>query len=192
LVSIDFGRASTGTPGIWVAEFAVFRDSDHVYSQAAYLEIVGSVFHSGGPGPISMAQVRLAMRDVCPEANYLIDEVEFSDEEIGFCIHRVIDWWNETPPPTGTYTYQNFPYRHLWFLGTIACLLRIGALWYHRNRANVQITGGLIDDRNKGLIYQQLGDARWKEFTEAAGSLKVTENMRQGFNRLSSPYAYRW
>jgi len=136
----------------------------------------------GSNGPITLPEVRLALLDLdnltdgAPFSN-LLDDVEFTDTEIIFAIRRVVDMWNETPPPVCYYSPTNFPYRYWWLEGTCAHLLLMGAARYRRNRLAYQAGGISIDDQSKANEYEQNGQQRMAAFREWMQTEKYRINM---------------
>ncbi len=137
----------------------------------------------GGNGPIIIPEVRLALLDLDNQVggnhafSNLLDDVEFTDLEIVFAIRRVVDLWNETPPPVGTFSSSNFPYRYHWLQGTTAQLLIMGAARYRRNRLAYQAGGVAIDDQSKANEYEQTGQQRMQEFMTWMRNEKYRINM---------------
>ena len=64
------------------------------------------------PDEFDAGLVRIWLRDNDPEANVLLDDFEFSSEEIRTAMTLTADYWNETPPSIGSYDYDKFPYRY--------------------------------------------------------------------------------
>jgi hypothetical protein len=188
-------------PGILVAELVVFRlitqpesSSSSISSSSSvepvtgerevvirtklYIEVAENLTHfDKALSTISVAEVRLALRDRCPEANFLLDDVEFNNEEIAWAIRRPVDYWNERPPPIGTYTAGNFPYRFNWLNGTISQLMLLAAPWYERNNLTYQAAGLSVNDKNKAQFYAQWGASLWKDYTGWVNLEKKRINM---------------
>jgi hypothetical protein len=145
-----------------------------------YVEIAENIAHMDKAlTALSIAEIRIAMRDRCPEANFLIDDVEFSNEEIAFCIRRPVDYWNETPPPLRVFTPGNFPFRYHWCEATIAQLLRIGAIWYSRNHLTYQAAGVSVNDKDKSNEYMQIHQQIWGEYKNWVLLQKKSMNLDQ-------------
>jgi len=120
--------------------------------------------------PLTIPEVRLALRDVCPNFNTLLEDVEFSDTEIAFAITRPVDEWNETPPDVRIYSYATFEFRTAWLKATIGYLLQTAAFHYSRNRLPYSAGGLTIDDKNKAGEYSALANsllAEWRNFMMA-------------------------
>ena len=171
LVALEFAPADLPYAGIWPASFMLKNaDGETTDEFNAWFYVkrsLSSVYPENRP--ITMAEVRMTLRDVCPEFNTLLLDLEFSDEEIMLAITKPIDEWNDTPPDLYQYSYttQTFPYRSYWLKSTCAYLLDSAAYAYARNTVPYQAGGISFDDKNKMQPYKALANelkAEWKEF----------------------------
>ena len=135
----------------------------------------------GNEGFISELDVRIFLRDTDPEANRLLDDLEFSPEEIRTAVTLAVDKWNETPPAINAYTVDTFPFRYHLILQTSANLLTIAAHRYRRNRLQLQITGGVADEQNKYDAYDVAADRLTQQFNEWMRLKKTEMNARMGW-----------
>lgn len=170
-------------PGVYRAEVGRFAGINLTDSWPVLICVEPSVFQALlGTGPLTIPEVRLALLDVnsgdngAPFSN-LLDGVEFTDQEIAFAIRRIVDMWNETPPPVARYSSTNFPYRYWWTVGVSAMLLQMGANRYRRNRLQYSAGGVSVDDQSKDKDYDSLGQARMQEFRAWMLTEKVRINM---------------
>jgi len=186
VVSIPFEACDFTAPGLYMAELQLIEDAciKHVYKM--YVEVEASLAWQSSRSPITIAEVRLWVRDNCPEDNFLLDEVEYKDTEIVAAIRRAVDMWNEQPPimTRYTFTYTNFPYRSAWLDVTIGYLKRIAAEWYIRNHLSYQAGGVSIDDKNKYNQYKQDSEARIKRYNDWMAMIKPQLNAGQAWSRL--------
>lgn len=176
-------------PGMYLAEFALFDGDCKQVSMLRYLEVSPGLTYTNN-GAITIAEIRLALRDYCPEANTLLDDYEFKDVEIAFCIRRPIDLWNETTPNVDTYTPATFPWREHWMIGTIGYLLRISAHHYRRNNLTYSAAGVSVNDKDKFNQYDNVAELRIREYKEWMMRKKMELNIAKGFGTFGSPY--RW
>ena len=174
----------TAFAGLYASEIGRFAGDFLTETWPALILIEPSVFapFDHCQGPLTIPEIRLALLDVDTGTdgapfNNLIDGVEFSDMEIAFAIKRIVDMWNETPPQSAYFAYNNFPYRYWWIQGAGAILLRSGAARYRRNRLAYSAGGVSVDDQSKANEYQQTGDAMMKEFNDWMHATKVGINM---------------
>jgi hypothetical protein len=139
-----------------------------------------------GTGPLLIPEIRLALLDLdngtdgAPFSN-LLDDVEFSDIELVFAMRRVVQKWNETPPPVALFSPMNFPYRYRWLQATVGELLLMGAARYRRNRLAYQAGGIAIDDQSKATEYEEVGRLNLKEFDEWMRTEKYRMNMERAW-----------
>lgn len=192
LISVPVAADEAQTPGIWIGEFTVYEDVTRAKALRrfrCYVEIQPSLADlsaSQKNAPLTIAEIRMAMRDRCVEDNFLLDSLEFSDSEIAFAIRRPVDWWNETAPPgIATYTYTTFPYRYHWLDATVGELLKIASLSLNRNRITLSAGGINTDDKERGKLYLELGDKLQKEYHSWGLSQMKRLNLQQwkGFTR---------
>jgi hypothetical protein len=120
-------------------------------------------------GALSTWEVRMAMRDMCPDSNFLLDSVEFSQEEIMWAIRRPVEYWNGALPPVAEYTVDSFPFRYEWLDATVGELLLMAAIWMRRNDLDYSAAGLQIMDTKKWPDYYKIGmekKAHWQEYTK--------------------------
>lgn len=140
----------------------------------------------GNTGYISDMDVRIFLRDLDPAANLLLDDFEFSTEEIRTASTLAVDYWNEAPPNLvgARYHVGNFPYRYNFLMATCANLLFIAANLFRRNRLPHQIPGGAIDDQNKFNEYEAAGDRLWQQYKRWVSTKKREINTQRGWGRV--------
>lgn len=167
-------------PGMYLAAVQVYNlDSVLVYQAPRYLEVAANLT-TGACIPVTIAEIRMALRDF-PEYNNLLNDVEFSDNEIAHCITKPIELWNEMPPDIGLYTTANFPWRQAHISATIGFLLKIAGHHYIRNQLQYSSGGLSVDDKNKGPIYLKLADDAINQFLQFCMDRKQAANIMNGF-----------
>lgn len=177
--------------GVWFAEFLCKKADDTlVQDHRAYLCIrKGTRGSHSEVHTITPMDVRLALMDTSPEANTLLDDLEFSDMMILNAVERSLDEWNETPPQLARkYDATNFPYREHLIKGAVGYLMESIAYRYIRNRMQYQASGLSLDSSDKGPQYLQLANmarTEWKTFIAAA---KTAENMNETFGVIDLPW----
>lgn len=110
--------------------------------------------------------IRIWLRDNDPAANVLLDDFEFSAEELRTAQTLAVDYWNETPPAIHGYDYDKFPYRYALLRGTAANLLFMAAHRYRRNELQYSAGGLQVNSEAKWQTYDQAGQRLWAEFTQ--------------------------
>jgi hypothetical protein len=135
----------------------------------------------GNEGYLTDVTIRSFLRDNDPTKNLLLDDLEFTVEEIRNSRNLIIDMWNETPPPTEAYRYDTFPYRYHLLIGISSLLLRSAAMRYRRNDLQYNIGGGAIQDQAKAKEYDKTADDMMTEFKTFMTREKRRQNMERGF-----------
>ncbi|MFC1453579.1 hypothetical protein ACFLQL_00175 [Verrucomicrobiota bacterium] len=138
----------------------------------------------GNENYLTELDIRIWLRDTDPTANKLLDDYEFTPEEIRTAMTLCVDYFNETHPMVAYYDYDKFPYRYHLLMGTCANLLFIAANAYRRNKLKYSIPGGAIDDQNKDPEYDKAGERLWKQYKEWVMITKRTININQGFGTI--------
>ena len=128
--------------------------------------------------------VRIWLRDNDPEANLLLDDFEFSPEEIRTAMTLTVDYWNDQPPYIRTYDYDKFPWRSQLLEGTVGNLLYIAANRYRRNALQYSAGGLSIQDQEKYQQYDQAGQRLFEAYKAWVVLNKRSLNAEQGFATL--------
>jgi hypothetical protein len=125
--------------------------------------------------------IRIFMRDTDPSANLLLDDLEFTAEELRTASTLAVDKWNDTPPFLQNFSADNFPFRSSLMLGTCANLLFIAANRYRRNDLQYNIGGGAVNDQARHTTYDEAGQRMWTQYLQWITHSKRAMNMEQGF-----------
>lgn len=139
---------------------------------------------TGNNSYLTEVDVRIWLRDNDPEMNTLIDQEEFSSEEIRTALTLTADYWNETPPFTSRYDYDKFPWRYHLLQGAAANLLFMAAHRYRRNHLNYSAGGVSVDDQNKYQQYDAAGDRLWTDFKKWVSDTKKAANAENGWGSV--------
>jgi len=162
-----------------------------IWVQRLFLEITPNNILDGCQYPLSIAEVRLAIRDICAQANFLIDDLEYTDKEIMYAIASTVDYWNEVPPDVIRFTYSSFPFRYHWKLGVIGKLMMQAALHKLRNWLPYQGGNVSVNDTSTWQNYHQMGTQYWEDYKAFVVAKKVEYNINNGF-RGHSGYTTGW
>jgi len=191
-VEIKFTTAETTNSGMFTGSIGIFRGDKLVFQQLVYLEIMPNNFSAlDSNATLTVPEVRMELMDVCPGANYLLDELEFTDNEIVHAMRKAVDMYNEMPPPVGAYAYNNFPYRANWINGTVGILLQMIAFRYRRNALQYSSGGVTIADQEKAREYAEIGIRLEEQYRLWAQQTRIGMNMKAGFKSVGRS-AYRW
>jgi len=200
-VSVELLPEDLPFAGIWPAAVVVLNADDELVEEyRLFLYVERSITDSRVCNrPLTIPEVRMTLRDVCPGYNTLLDDLEFSDTEIAFAISKPVDEWNETSPnlPQYSYTPATFPWRDSWLRATCAHLLNTAAYHYLRNDIKVAAGGLDIDDKAKHAGYRQIAQQLRQEWLAWIIRKKRELNMGLCFGGIGSvsfggkPYSYR-
>lgn len=131
--------------------------------------------------------VRLFLRDRA-EFNLLLDDVQFSTQDIENAVRLTLSELNVMPPVT-SFTIDDTP-EYLLVLGTARYLAYSEAFLQVRNQVSFQSDDNEavgIDD--KYALYMQLQNDLRAEWKEAARRFKDNKNAESGYGSMSSGYA---
>lgn len=177
--------------GVWYAEFKLYDENDVLrHDHRAYLCIRKGMDGSSNsePNTITAMDVRLAIMDVSPEANVLLDDLEFSDVQIYAAVQRCIDEWEETSPSLSRhFNSRTFPFREHLIKGTVGYLMQQIAYKYTRNRMQYNAAGLTLDTSDKGPQYIALAQAARQEWLRWVSVKKTELNMNECFGFVDIP-----
>lgn len=140
-------------------------------------------------GPPSIEEVRQAIMDNGAEENLLLDNVEFSDDQIAFAVTRPIRRWNDTPPPLRPLmNTQTFPFPDPWLDAICGHLFIIAANNYRRNRLPYSAGGISVDDKSKEPEYMKAGQELLQKYDAFVQYKKVEINTALFTGNIGSQY----
>jgi len=174
--------------GIWWAAYVIYDSNDvPIHEIKVWLYIEKSI-NSTRPEntPLSICEVRLFLMDKCPEDNYLLDDVEFTDTEYMAAIRWAVDKWNETPPDVLRVTQTTCPWRYHWMVGAASQLLRMAAHNYARNSLQYSAGGVSVGDKTKDQQYISMSKDLQAEFISWMEAKKVEINAELCFGGIYS------
>ena len=140
-----------------------------------------SISPSGNDASMTDMEVRIFLRDADPAANLLIDDYEFSPEEIRTAMYLAKDTWNDTPPDRYRGDYDSFKYRSILLLGVASNLLFMAARRYSRNSLAINAGGTSVNDQDKSREYDQASARLREEFLRAIRTKKRELNYNLGW-----------
>lgn len=135
----------------------------------------------GNDAPMTDMEVRIFLRDTDPAANILLDDFEFTPEEIRTAMNLAVDKWNDTPPDIYRMDYDHFPYRSIILLGTASNLLYMAARAYARNSIQINAGGNSVNDKAKAAEYDQASERLRMEYLQAIRMKKRELNTGLGW-----------
>lgn len=187
VVTVNLDEGDLKQQGVFYAEFRCSdKDGHDRQNYRAWLCIRKGTkgANESGPRTVTCMDVRLAIMDMCPSANELLSDLEFSDAQILHAVQRCIDQWEETPPDLlRHYNATNFPWPENLTVGAVGVLLSEKAYQFMRNKMNYSAGGFSLDQNDKGGIYIQLAQ-------EAKGEWKRFVDMRKGSLNAEDAFGY--
>ena len=171
----------TAASGIFVLDVILYIDEKPVIARKGFLEVEPTSLSQSAGSTLSIADVRLAIRDNCPQANYLIDDYDFTNKEIFSAMRRTVDYWNETTPDIRRYSYSSFPYRFHWLQGTIGLLLKQAGTHKLRNHLNYSAGGVSVNEEQRWKDYFSIGDKYWSEYIHWVANKKYEINIEGSY-----------
>lgn len=135
----------------------------------------------GNDAPMTDMEVRIFLRDTDPDANLLLDDFEFSPEEIRTAMNITVDRWNDTPPDIYRMDYDEFPYRSILLMGVASNLLTMAAHRYRRNSLAINAGGTSVNDQEKAGEYDQAAARLRDEYLRAIRTKKRELNTGLGW-----------
>lgn len=145
---------------------------------------------------LTTSEIRMFMRDQ-PQYNSLLDDIEFSDEDIALAMKLTVAKWNVFPP-VSTVTGPEFLNEWILLCGVCSILLRSEGLRQKRNQLRTQ-DGNIapigLDDKEE--LYFRWAMMFNQEFEMHTKLFKLEQNMESilsygpgAQNGLSSGYRY--
>lgn len=198
-VAVTLTSKDTQRPGVYFGEFAMVECYDAgqepvvIFSNRLYVIIGRNLWNNrmscvAAMGPPSISEIRLHLRDTDPSESYLLDNLAFSDEEIAQALWLPVQYWNEIPPPIGTYTTANFPFRYHWLMATAGYLFLTAAEQQRRNHLNYAAGGVQVNDQDKEPNYEQAAKRRLDEYKDFVRRKKAEINLNSAYGELGSRY----
>ena len=185
IIHLHINKQMSKHAGVWLGMATIYQHGAARSQYPYYYDVAPDIKHRMRSAmPLTVYEVRLAMRDTCPQMNFLIDRVDFQPEEIMWAIRYPIDEWNEALPPIQLYTCDTFPFRAHWMKAVIGRLLKMASIWLRRNDLPYQAAGLTVDDTKKWAEYEQLGEQYLQEWKEFVKNKKISINIAGGYARV--------
>lgn len=177
-------------PGLFVSQLVVLIDDEVRFATTYWLE-VAAVGTERSASPLTISELRLRLRDVCPEANEVLQDFEYTDDEIALAIRDPVDEFNATRPPRTSYTTSTFPWqwRYQWARASLAVLMKMASRKYLRDHLPYDAGGVAVDSKNKFKEYNAFADELHGEWLNFIYEQKARMNAQRGYGRLRSGYS---
>ena len=134
---------------------------------------------------VTAEHIRFFLMDRMANENFLLEDIEFTDEDISNAIVLTVDRYNSTTPLVNTYSSTDFPYRYEMLLGASAMLLRAKAINMMRNNLDYSTADGVaINDLDKRKEYFSVAQAFDAEFIDRITKIKVSRNAEECYGYI--------
>lgn len=177
-------KSHVSKPGTYSADVVRYSDTDRktpINVIRTYLEVDINNLNATPATPLSISEMRLILRDECPDQNYLLDDVDYTNKEIVKALQDVVDTWNDTAPRTIAHSYATFPYRKRWSEGAMGLLLERKGRQMYRNHLSYSAGGVSVDDTSRYQVYMQDGERMWARFLAWMGAEKRRIDIENAF-----------
>jgi hypothetical protein len=194
LVQVTLPTELVNCPAVYKQDWGVYDNGLLVYSEEGWMVVENGMFGltditRRNEGPPSIREIRLGIRDNAPNENLLLDDVEFSDIEIGYAMVRPIREFFEVPPPLDLmFTTKDFFFKEHWIKAIQGYLYSMAEAWYRRNQLDTSAGGVKIDDLNKEREYLRASQLYLKEWREFILHKKVEINAANFAGSVNSTY----
>jgi hypothetical protein len=192
-VKVEIPELLAAFPGVYMAEIGVFDSSDRMlFTNECYILVESSSWGDVTKlGPPRLQDVRMSLRDSDFLENELIDNLDFDLAEMCYAMTRVVNYWNDQPPPilTANFTTNNFPFRDIWIDGIRVFLFQLAEEHYRRNFFTHSAGGTSVDDKNRFREYNAAMKDAFDSFRKKLIHQKVQLNARNAFGTLRSGYS---
>ena len=164
--------------GLYRLSWAIRKDGIIRRTFNSLLSVEPSLFGVGGtprngprsPGCPTIKEIRAQIMDSGGAENTLLQDVEFSDDQILQAVLKPIQYFNEQPPYIGRlFGTHDFPYRSHWIDASIGYLHQFAAAHYRRNVLRPAAGGMQINDKDKETEYLRAAELylnQWREFVQ--------------------------
>ena len=192
VISFDYSPTTkfTRRAGVFTAEAQVWED-DVLRKVYPFFLIVTPTLGGNSSDTmqsLSVAEIRMTLRDSDGASNFLLDELDFKTNEIALMIRRAVDYWNEIPPPLQSYNSSNFPWRYHLSLGVAGLLHQMASIHKMRNNLDYTAGGVTVADTIKWQQYENIGNRLWDEYRKWVRDKKYQLNIEGGFAHMGSGY----
>jgi hypothetical protein len=187
--------------GLYRISWGVFSSKDKLLGvDDSFVLVERSLFPSDTQtlfadfGPPTIKEIRQQIMDSSASENILLDDVEFSDDQILHAMTKPVEDWNLMSPPISSayHTTRSFPYREPWLRAIAGHLHVMSANHYRRNRLAHQAGGVAIDDKNKEREYMAEGQRLLQEYAVWCQTKKIEINTKLIYGIQESSYTIRY
>jgi hypothetical protein len=189
VIGLEFTKTDLQFAGVWWAAIQLYNSDGCLTEEfPIWLYIQHGLNNvNSDNSPINIFELRYELLDINPDTNFLLNDLEFRDDELLYCIRRVVDEWNETPPPIETYTAATFPFRNAWLKAAAGRALHLAARRYARNQLAYNAGGVSVDDQNKMQPYLTMATQLTEDWQNFIVNKKFSMNAEKAYGGVGSP-----
>ena len=176
-------------PGLYEGSMTVYDGDDPVGSTRYWVEVAATMDWRSRRDPLTIAELRMELRDQCAGQNELIDKLQFTDDQLAWAIRKPVDEFNVTGQPFTSYTPSTFPgaYRAVWAAAAVGHLLRFASIGNDRDNLAYQ-AGGVTINLNDVSYIAKLSQVLLTEWRDWVKVTKVGINVDSAYGTLGSDY----
>ena len=109
LITFGLPASVANDAGIYIATPGIFADERLIYQNELWIYNEPSIYASGSSGSAlpTINKIRMSLLDSSPVESELLNEHQFSLEEMCLAAVQTVELWNATPPHTGSFTTKS-------------------------------------------------------------------------------------
>lgn len=179
IIRFELPELSVRVPGVLHAEAGIFLSGRLLATDTFFVLVERSQWGVEAPsgGAWSLREIKLSLRDSCPEDGYLNESMEYDLAEVCQAILRPVAYWNESQPPVRRrFSTTTFPFRERWLEAIQSHLYKMAAASYRREAVQVSSAGVALNDKAKAQEYEQKAQELWAGFATFVRTKKVQLN----------------
>ena len=176
-------------PGLYEGSMTVYDGDAPVASTRYWVEVAATLDWRSRRDPLTIAEVRLELRDQCAGQNELLDKLAFTDDQLAWAIRKPVDEFNSTGQPYTNYTPSSFPgmFRAQWSSAAVGYLMRLISIGNDRDNLAYQ-AGGVSINMNDISFVAKLSQVLLQEWRDWLKAAKMNINIEAAYGSLGSDY----
>jgi len=123
------------------------------------------------------------------ELNPLLKGIRWTDAEINAACARFVDYANETPPYSMSFSPTSIP-RYTLLVAAAGQLLRSASIQQASNEFQYSASDVTIQDNSKSEIFMRIGQQLWEEAKERINLIKMAQNISNCYGTTYSELIY--
>jgi hypothetical protein len=184
-----FSIGGIATPGLFEASTTVYSGETAVGSKRYWVEVESTTDARNCNDPLTIAELRLELRDQCAAQNELFERLEFNDEQLVWAIKKSVNEFNAFGQPATAYTVATFPgeWRTYLVSGAAGYALRTATIAGDRDGLKYQ-AGGVTAMESDVAVVRTLSQELLSIWHDWVRMKKVEINLEGAWGFLGSDY----